>query len=194
MMGGPGAMMGGMMNREVSAANIGLRIMASYLDLTEAQIGKIALIREEAQDAMRPQMSQRRGQRSANAEGEGGPPDFQAMMQEMQASMQKAERKATTDTTALLSEAQSSRLKLLVKALKGLQDSGIRPEAALKLQLSDSQLTKLAQGSKPESVLSSEQQTIAQSFQAPMGRGSFGGPGGPDGFPGGPPPGGFGGG
>ena len=190
MTGGPS----GMMNREVSAANIGLRILASYLNLNEAQVGKIALIREEAQDTMRPQM--RRPQRGSNAEGEGGPPDFQAMMQEMQASMQKAERKATTDTTALLSEAQSSRLKLLVKALKGLQDSGIRPEAALKLQLTEEQLTKLAQGRKPESVLSTEQQTIAQSFQAPMGRGGFGGPGGPGGggFPGGPPPGGFGGG
>ena len=135
MMGGPG-MMGGMMNREVSAANIGLRIMASYLDLTEAQVGKIALIREEAQDAMRPQV--RRPQRNSNAEGEGGPPDFQAMMQEMQASMQKAERKATTDTAALLSDAQSSRLKLLVKALKGLQDSGIRPEARGSRDLSPS--------------------------------------------------------
>ena len=60
--GFPGGMTGGpsgMMNREVSAANIGLRILASYLNLNEAQVGKIALIREEAQDTMRPQMRRR---------------------------------------------------------------------------------------------------------------------------------------
>ncbi|WP_309722710.1 hypothetical protein [Armatimonas sp.] len=201
-MGGPGGMMGGM-NREISAANISLRIMALYLSLTDAQSGKIALLREESQDAMRPQMPQRRPQASEGADpsaapnAQGGRPDMQAMMQEMQAAMQemqanmaKAERKAAADTDAVLSEAQRTRLKLLIKALKGLQEAGIRPEATLKLMLNEDQLTKLAQGRKPESVLSTEQQTIAKGFMMPTGRGGFGGPGGGVGGPGG---GGFGG-
>ncbi|MCX6368915.1 MAG: hypothetical protein NTX57_19715 [Armatimonadetes bacterium] len=192
-MGGPGGMMGMMgMNREISAANVALRIMALYLSLTDAQSGKIALIREESQDAMRPQMPPRRPQQDPNADPNaaqnaqgGGRPDMQAMMQEMQAAMQemqaniaKAERKATTDTDAVLSEAQRTRLKLLIKALKGLQEAGIRPEATLKLMLNEDQLTKLAQGRKPESVLSTEQQTIAKGYTMPMGRGGQGGPGG----------------
>lgn len=191
--GGPGGMMGGMMgmNRELSATNLPLRIMALYLSLSDAQSGKIALIREEMQDAMRPQMPQRRPQQDPNgdpnAQG-GGRPDMQAMMQEMQTAIAKAERKATTDTDAALSDAQRTRLKLLIKALKGLQDSGIRPEASLKLMLSADQLTKLAQGSKPESVFSTEQQTIAKDYTMPQGRGGFGGPGGQGG-----PGGGFGG-
>jgi hypothetical protein len=162
--------------------------MALYLSLTDAQSGKIALIREESQDAMRPQMPPRRPQQDPNADPNaqsGGRPDMQAMMQEMQAAMQemqaniaKAERKATTDTDAVLSEAQRTRLKLLIKALKGLHEAGIRPEATLKLMLNEDQLTKLAQGRKPESVLSTEQQTIAKGYTMPMGRGGQGGPGG----------------
>jgi LTXXQ motif family protein len=190
--GGPGGMMGGMMgmNREVSAASIPLRVMAMYLNLSDAQAGKIALIREDMQDAMRPQMPPRRPQQDPNGDpnAQGGQrPDFQAMMQEMQANVAKAERKATTDTNGVLSEPQRTRLSLLIKALKGLQESGIRPEAAAKLELNDDQLTKLSQGRKPESVLTPEQQTTAQSYMAPM-RGGFGGPGGQGG-----PGGGFGG-
>ena len=184
--GGPGGMMGGM-NRETSATNISLRIMVLYLSLTDAQAGKIALVREEMQEGMRPQMQQRRPQQQdpnadPNAQG-GGRPDMQAMMQEMQANMAKAERKGTTDTDTVLSDAQRTRLKLLIKALKGLQDAGIRPEASLKLMLNADQLTKLAQGSKPESVFSTEQQAIAKDYTMPTGRG---GPGGPGGSPGGP--------
>ena len=68
--GGPGGMMGMMggmmgMNREVSAVSIPLRVMALYLNLTDAQAGKIALIREDMQDAARPQMPQRRSQPSS---------------------------------------------------------------------------------------------------------------------------------
>ena len=189
--GGPGGMMGGM-SRDISATNVALRIMALYLSLTDAQTGKIALVREEMQDGMRPQMPQRRPQQDPNADpsGIGGAqPDFQAMMQDMQANMAKAERKAATDTDAVLSEPQRARLKLLIKALKGLQDASIRPEATLKLLLNEDQLTKLAQGRKPESVLSTEQQTIAKSYMMPTGRGGpgggFGGPGGAGGQGGG---------
>lgn len=161
------------MPRELTAASIPLRTLALYLGLTDAQTGKIALIREDMQDALRPQMPQRRPQQDPN--------------------VQAAERKATNDTTALLNEAQRTRLNTLVKALKGLQQAGVRPDAAVKLQLSDEQLVKLAAGRGIESVLSAEQQQVAQEYKQPQG-----GPGGPGGFPGGPggfggPPPGFGG-
>ncbi|WP_395145053.1 Spy/CpxP family protein refolding chaperone [Armatimonas sp.] len=177
-----GGMMG--MSREISAVNIPLRVMALYLSLTDGQAGKIALIREDMQDAARPQMPPRRASQDPNVDpsvapsAQGGRPDMQAMMQEMQTNVAKAERKATADTNALLSEPQRVRLSLLIKALKGLQDAGVRPEAAVKLLLNEDQLTKLAQGRKPESVLSTEQQTIAQGYMSPMGRGGRGGRGG----------------
>jgi LTXXQ motif family protein len=188
MMGGPGGMMGMMgMNREVSAATIPLRVMATYLNLTDAQAGKIALIREDMQDASRPQMPKRPAQDPNADPAAGGRPDFQAMMQEMQANVQKAERKATTDTSAVLTDPQRTMLSTLIKALKVMQDAGIRPEAATKLQLADDQLRQLAQGRTPDKVLSADQQAIAQSYMMPMmGRGGPGGPGGPGGGFGGP--------
>lgn len=163
--GFPGGPMG-MPNREISASSLPLRVMATYLSLTDTQLGKIALLREDAMEAMRPQPGQQR-QRNTNPSNNSA-----------------AERKATSEITALLNESQRSRLNLLVKALKGLQEDGVRPDAAVKLQLTDDQLSKLAAGRASESVLTSEQQKIAQSYQMPQG-----GPGGP----GGPPPG-FGGG
>ncbi|WP_395094466.1 Spy/CpxP family protein refolding chaperone [Armatimonas sp.] len=188
-----GGMMGGMMgmSREISAVSIPLRVMALYLSLTDAQAGKIALIREDMQDAARPQMPQRRAPQDPNADpsaapsAQGGRPDMQAMMQEMQTNVAKAERKAVTDTNAVLSEPQRVRLSLLIKALKGLQDEGVRPEAATKLMLNEDQLTNLARGRKMESVLSAAQKTIAQSYMSPMGRGGQGGPGGQGGGRGG---------
>lgn len=184
--GGFGGMMGGMMgmSRELSAVTIPLRVMALYLSLTDSQAGKIALIREDMQDAARPQMPSRRSQPDPNADpsaapnAQGGRPDFQAMMQEMQTNVAKAERKATTDNNAVLTEPQRTRLSLLLKALKALQDAGVRPEAATKLLLSEEQLTNLSRGRTLDKVLSAEQQTIAQSYMSPMGRGGQGGPGG----------------
>ncbi len=191
-----GGMMGGMMgmSREISAVSIPLRVMVLYLSLTDAQAGKIALIREDMQDAARPQMPTRRAPQDPNADpsaapapsAQGGRPDMQAMMQEMQTNVAKAERKAVADTNAVLSEPQRVRLSLLIKALKGLQDEGVRPEAATKLMLNEDQLTNLARGRKMESVLSAEQKTIAQSYMSPMGRGGQGGPGGGFGGQGGP--------
>lgn len=186
--GGPGGMMG--MPREISAASIPLRALSLYLNLSDTQTAKIALIREDMQEAMRPQMQQpqrRQAQRDPNADP--SQPQQARRGNNNNPSFQVAERKATTETTALLSESQRSRLNVLVKALKGLQEAGIRPDAASKLQLSDDQLSKLASGRALENVLSTEQQQVAQSYQMPQG-----GPGGPGGFPGGPggPPPGFG--
>lgn len=161
--GGPGGMMG--MPREISAASIPLRALSLYLNLSDTQTAKIALIREDMQEALRPQMQARRGNNN-------------------NANFQTTERKATTETTALLSDAQRSRLNVLVKALKGLQEAGVRPEAASKLQLSEDQLSKLASGRALDNVLSTQQQQVAQSYQMPQG-----GPGGFPGGPGGPPPG-----
>lgn len=167
--GGPGGPMG-MPNREVSAVSVPLRALTSYLSLSESQTAKIALLREDAMEAMRPQPGQQR-QRNANPSNNSA-----------------AERKVVSEITALLSESQRSRLNTLIKALKSLQEEGIRPDALTKLQLTDDQLAKLAAGRAVESVLTSEQQKIAQSYQMPQG-----GPGGFPGGPGGPPPG-FGGG
>lgn len=153
------------MPREISAASIPLRALSLYLNLSDTQTAKIALIREDMQEALRPQMQARRGNNN-------------------NANFQTTERKATTETTALLSDAQRSRLNVLVKALKGLQEAGVRPEAASKLQLSEDQLSKLASGRALDNVLSTQQQQVAQSYQMPQG-----GPGGFPGGPGGPPPG-----
>lgn len=189
--GGFGGMIGGMMgmSRDITAVTIPLRAMALYLSLTDNQTGKIALIREEMQEAARPQMPQRRGApqdpnadpNAAATPTQGGRPDIQAMMQEMQTNVAKAERKAVTDTNAVLSEPQRTRLALLIKALKSLQDEGVRPEASIKLLLNEDQLTALSRGRKMDIVLTPEQKTIAQGYLSPMGRGGFGGPGGPGG-------------
>lgn len=162
--GGPGGPMG-MPNREVNAISVPLRALTGYLSLSESQVAKIALLREDAMEAMRPQPGQQR-QRNSNT-----------------SSSNTAERKVISEITALLSDSQRSRLNTLVKALKGLQEEGIRPDALTKLQLTDDQLAKLAAGRALESFLTSEQQKIAQSYQMPQG-----GPGGFPGGPGGPPP------
>lgn len=196
--GGPGFMGG--MNRTVSAATIPLRVMSLYLGLTDAQKGKIAEAREEMQDSMRPQMSRR------NANSNDGPPRFDP--EQMEAQRQSAEKKGTKEITQILSDAQRSKLNLLVKALAALQAAGIRSEAALKLNLTDDQLSRLAAmnanaaSTRAETVLTDDQKDIAEDYKMPMGppggRGGFaggggpGGPGGPGGF-GGPPGGGPGG-
>ena len=168
--------------RTITAASLPLKVMAAYLDLDDAQVGKIALVREDAQEAMRPQPPQRR---SGQEDGQPGqPPSFQ----DMQARAQSADRRAASDIAGLLSDPQRRRLTTLVKAVKALQDEGIRPDAAVKLRLTDEQLTRLASGGKTSAVLTAEQQSIAQAYTMPQG-----GPGGFPGGPGGPPPG-FGGG
>ena len=206
--GGPGGFQGGRMGmlRTVSAASLPLRVMVSYLGLTDAQTGKIALVREDMQDAMRPQMGQRPGQPQGQPRGDSqgqqpqgrqgnqrsqGNQGNQGNPQAMQAAMQVAEKKATTEINAVLSDDQKTKLATLVKAIKALQDGGIRPDAALKLKLTEEQLAKLAGGTAVEEVLTTEQQNIAENYRMPAGGfgGGPGGPGGPGGF-GGPPQGG----
>lgn len=155
--------------RAVTAASIPLRTLASYLSLTDAQTGKIALIREEAQEALRPAMPR---QREAGSGADSG--------------RQAAETKASREIKAVLNESQRTRLTALMKAIQTLQSAGVRPDAVTKLQLTDEQLAGLAAGRGVDEVLNERQIEIAQSYRVPP----FGGPGG---FPGGPPPEGFGG-
>jgi hypothetical protein len=194
--GGPGGMMG-MGARTVSAATIPLRVLATYLNLSDAQAGKIALAREEMQDAMRPTPPQRRNGNGGNGGNSGGAPNAYnpggpggggqpPQFEEMQARFQAAEKKTSNAIKAALSEDQQAKLSLLVKALQQLQNEGIRPDAALKLLLTGDQVSKLAGGRKAESVLTPEQMEVADAYRMPQGPGGFGGPGGGGGFQGGP--------
>ncbi len=189
--GGPGGMMG---NRAPSAANLSLRVMATYLALTESQISKIALSRDDMQQAntMPPP---RRGGQGGQGGGQGSQPDFQAMFAEMNAKRQAAEKKTVAEIKAVLTADQVSKLALLLKAMESLQTAGIRGDAIGKLQLTDTQLSSIARGGDVTTILTPEQTTIAQDFRIPQGgpggpggRGGFGGPGqgGPGGRGGGP--------
>jgi Spy/CpxP family protein refolding chaperone len=179
--GGFGGQMG--MPRVVSAASVSLRALVAYLTLSDGQIGKIALIREDMMEAMRPAPPKR--------PTDGQPPQ-QPRREDMQAKSLAAEKKATAEINALLSDGQRKQLGILVKAMKALQAGGIRPDAVIKLALTNDQLDKLAAGNVVDNVLTDEQQTIAEGYRMPPGGPGFGGPGGPGGFPGGPGgPGGF---
>jgi hypothetical protein len=190
--GGFGGMMG---NQTPSAATLPLRLMVSYLGLSDAQVGKIALSRDDMQEASRPAPMRRPAGGAPDGQpGQGGPGgggmDMQAMMAEMQAKRQSAEKKAVAEIRTILSPEQSTKLATLIKAMESLRTAGYRPEAAGKLQLNDEQLTRIARGGAIESILTPDQMAIAETFRMP--RGGPGGPGGPGGFGGGP--GGFGGG
>jgi hypothetical protein len=193
-----------MMPRQLSATNIPLRILAKYVNLNDSQIGKVAIVREEMMDAMRPTPPPRRGNGgpggpggdrggpNAYGGGQGGPGGFgrgqQPNFEEMQGRIQAADKKATEDIKAILTEDQRGKLARLVKALQALQSEGIRPDAVLKLEITEDQIAKLGGGRTVANVLTPEQQERAEEFRMPPGPGGFGGPGGPGGFggPGGP--------
>lgn len=181
--GGPGGMMG---NQTPSAANLPLRLMASYLALSDAQVGKIALSRDDMQEASRPTPMRRP---AGGQGGQGGQPgmDMQAMFAEMAAKRQSAEKKSVAEIRAILSPEQSTKLATLIKAMESLRTAGYRPDSIGKLQLNDEQLTRISRGGAVESILTPDQMAIAETYRMPLGGpGGRGGPGGPGGGPGGP--------
>jgi hypothetical protein len=102
-----------------------------------------------------------------------------------------------------LTKAQSEKLDMYKKTIEKLRSSTFALPQFSKLKLTDAQIKKIAAGSEPRSVLTSEQKSVWDANQRQQGGpGGFGGPGqgGPGGFggpgqggPGQGGPGGFGG-
>lgn len=184
-MGGVGGMMGA---RPLSATNLSLRLMSTYLGLNDSQVSKIALARDDMQEASRMTPPARGGANAITRE------NMQSMFAEINARRDSAEKRAVAEIRAVLTPEQATKLSTLVKAMESLQTAGFRPDSVGALRLTDEQMNRLARGGTPATVLTAEQMTTAETYRIPSPQGFPGGgpgrrgPGGPGGQrgPGGP--------
>ena len=193
---GRGAMPRRMPHPPITAATIPVSAMKGYLNLTDAQHGKIADITDDLRDELRPTPPMGGPGRPGGPDEDGrasqrqrpeppASPDGETQRTHVDAAI----KKASAAIESVLTDDQKKRLPTLLQALTALQADRITLEAVSKLKLTDDQMTKLAALGKTattrkvDRILTDEQLDVAERYRAPGG-----GPGGPGGRNAGGPP------
>lgn len=183
---GDGGRFGG--PRPITVATVPTNVLTHYLKLSADQQKRVAAIGMTLRVAMpRPPAPPQNG----NEEGNRPPRRSREEREAHFLKMKSAEAKATKEIMVVLSPAQKSKLPQLMSALSALQADHIALSAVTRLNLTNSQIKRLAAAGKSathEVVVSDF--TATQNEIADANRRERGGPGSPFGGPGGPPPGG----
>jgi hypothetical protein len=182
----------GMMPRQLSLALVPVEVLDHYLNLSDGQATQIEAVIEKLRAEMpRPPQPPQPGQN-----GERPQPPNREEMEARRSKMETAQKQASKEIEAVLNPEQRKEATILIKAMNALQSDRIAMPALVRLNLTSTQLQKLAAlgetatPEKVQAILTAEQREVAEANRM-RGRGPGGTSG--SGRPGGPPPGGFGG-